>query len=98
MVRVDVVHRVTAPDELNAVPRCATTAGEIARAMGTRSATSVAAWRPWNRHRTLINFSTQPGNVALDGAAATRLPARSSKHIAASNDDLSAILMPYATM
>ena len=43
---------------------------------------------------TLISFSTQPGNVALDGAGRNSPFAGALvKHMGASNDDLSAILI-----
>ena len=100
MVRVDMVHRimerVTSTNVLfldacrdNPLLR------NLARAMGTRSADigrGLAAVE--SGIGTLISFSTQPGNVALDGAGRNSpFAAALVKHISASTDDLSAILI-----
>ena len=100
MVRVDVVHRVmerlTTTNVLfldacrdNPLTR------NLARAMGTRSAEigkGLAAVE--SGIGTLISFSTQPGNVALDGTGRNSpFAAALVKHVSSSNDDLSAILI-----
>ena len=73
MVRLDLVQRTMereAPTNILFLDACRDNplAPNLARAMGTRSATSGAASRrPRSGVGTLISFSTQPGNVALDG-------------------------------
>lgn len=100
MVRVDVVHRVMERqtntnvlflDECRDNPL----ARNLARAMGTRSADIGRGLAPVESGvGTLISFSTQPGNVALDGTGRNSPFAGALvKHMAASNDDLSAILI-----
>jgi uncharacterized caspase-like protein len=70
-------------------------ARNLARAMGTRSAAigrGLAAVE--SGLGTLISFSTQPGNVALDGTGRNSPFAGALvKHISFSNDDLSAMLI-----
>ena len=68
----------------------------ISRARWARARpTSATAWRPWSSGvGTLISFSTQPGNVALDGDGrnspfATAL----AKRIATLGEDVSSILI-----
>lgn len=67
----------------------------LARALGTRSAgigRGLAATE--SGVGTLISFSTQPGNVALDGAGRNSPFAGAlAPHLSQSNDDLSAILI-----
>jgi uncharacterized caspase-like protein len=67
----------------------------LARAMGTRSAEvgrGLAAVE--SGVGTLISFSTQPGNVALDGAGGNSpYSAALVRQLRASKDDLSAILI-----
>lgn len=67
----------------------------LARALGTRTAEigrGLAAVE--SGVGTLISFSTQPGNVALDGTGRNSpFAAALVKHIAGSNDDLAAILI-----
>ena len=74
-------------------------ARNLARSLGTRStqigrglATVEAG------HGTLISFSTQPGNVALDGTGRNSPFAEALvKHIARQGDDLSSILIKVRT-
>jgi hypothetical protein len=70
-------------------------APNLARSMGTRSTevgTGLAPVRAGSG--TLISFSTQPGNVALDGTGRNSpFAAALVKHVSASSDDLSAILI-----
>ena len=100
MVRVDVIHRVmerlttTNVLFLDAC-RDSPLTRNLARAMGTRSAEvgkGLAAVE--SGIGTLISFSTQPGNVALDGTGRNSPFAGALvKHVSSSNDDLSAILI-----
>jgi len=99
-VRVDLVHRIM-EHETNTnilfLDACRDNplARNLARAMGTRSAEvgrGLAAVASGGG--TLISFSTQPGNVALDGSGRNSPFAGALvKHMAASSDDLSAILI-----
>ena len=100
MVRVDVVHRVMERQTSTNVLfldacRDNPLARNLARAMGTRSAEIGRGLAPLESGvGTLISFSTQPGNVALDGAGRNSPFAGALvKHMSASNDDLSAILI-----
>jgi hypothetical protein len=70
-------------------------ARNLARAMGTRSADIGRGLAPAESSvGTLISFSTQPGNVALDGAGRNSPFAGALvKRIATSNDDLSGLLI-----
>jgi uncharacterized caspase-like protein len=70
-------------------------ARNLARAMGTRSAEIGRGFAPIvSGVGTLISFSTQPGNVALDGRGRNSpFAAALVKHLAAPTDDLSAILI-----
>jgi hypothetical protein len=100
MVRLDLVHRTmeraTATNILF-LDACRNNplARNLARAMGTRSAEigrGLAAVE--SGVGTLISFSTQPGNVALDGTGRNSPFAGSLvKRIATSSDDLSALLI-----
>ena len=73
MVRLDLVQRTMereAPTNILFLDACRDNplAPNLARAMGTRSVESGAAWHlSKSGVGTLISFSTQPGNVALDG-------------------------------
>src|SRR4029077_4618692 len=98
--RVDVVHRVMERQTSTNVLfldacRDNPLARNLARAMGTRSA-EVGRGLAEGKSGvgTLISFSTQPGNVALDGSGRNSPFAGALvKHIANSTDDLSAILI-----
>ena len=100
MVRLDLVQRTMereAPTNILFLDACRDNplAPNLARAMGTRSTDigrGLAAAE--SGIGTLISFSTQPGNVALDGAGRNSPFAGALiKHMASSNDDLSAILI-----
>jgi uncharacterized caspase-like protein len=100
MVRVDVVHRIMerqASTNVLFLDACRDNplARNLARAMGTRSADigrGLAAVE--SGVGTLISFSTQPGNVALDGAGRNSPFAGALvKHMSTPGDDLSAILI-----
>src|SRR5262249_47247884 len=70
-------------------------ARNLARAMGTRSAALGRGLAQMESGiGTLISFSTQPGNVALDGAGRNSPFAGALvKRVATSNDDLNALLI-----
>ena len=70
-------------------------ARSLARAMGTRSADVRRGLAPTESGvGTLISFSTQPGNVALDGAGRNSPFAGAlAKQLSTSKDDLGAILI-----
>src|SRR5436190_1337159 len=100
MVRVDVVHRVMegqASTNIIFLDACRNNplSRNLARAMGTRSAEIGRGLAPVESGvGTLISFSTQPGNVALDGAGRNSPFAGALvKHMSAANDDLGAILI-----
>ena len=104
MLRVDVVHRVMERQTSTNVLfldacRDNPLARNLARAMGTRSAEIGRGLAPVESGvGTLISFSTQPGNVALDGAAATRpSPARSSSTCRPPTTISAPSSSPYAT-
>ena len=95
MLRVDVVHRVMERQTSTNVLfldacRDNPLARNLARAMGTRSAEIGRGLAPLESGvGTLISFSTQPGNVALDGAGRNSPFAGALvKHMSAANDDL----------
>ncbi len=100
MVRVDVVHRIMERQtETNILfldaCRDNPLARNLARSMGTRSA---EIGRGLGRIEagvgTLISFSTQPGNVALDGTGRNSpFTGALVKHLGAPKEDLSAILI-----
>ena len=100
MVRLDLVQRTMereAPTNILFLDACRDNplARNLARAMGTRSAHIGRGLAPAESGvGTLISFSTQPGNVALDGTGRNS-PFASAllKHMSSSNDDLSAILI-----
>lgn len=100
MVRLDLVHRTMEREtETNVIfldaCRDNPLSRNLARAMGTRSAEighGLAATEAGVG--SLISFSTQPGNVALDGRGRNSPFAGALvRRIAASNDDLSALLI-----
>jgi hypothetical protein len=100
MVRVDVIQRLMEGQtntNILFLDACRDNplARNLARSMGTRSSEvgrGLAALE--SGVGTLISFSTQPGNVALDGAGRNSPFAGSlARHISASNDDLSAVLI-----
>jgi formylglycine-generating enzyme required for sulfatase activity len=100
MVRLDLVHRTMereAQTNIIFLDACRDNplARNLARAMGTRSTEvgrGLAAVE--SGVGTLISFSTQPGNVALDGAGRNSPFAGALvKQLSTSNDDLSAILI-----
>jgi phosphate transport system substrate-binding protein len=100
MVRLDLVQRTMereAPTNILFLDACRDNplAPNLARAMGTRSTDvgrGLAAAE--SGIGTLISFSTQPGNVALDGAGRNSPFAGALlKQLTSSNDDLSAILI-----
>ena len=100
MVRVDVVHRIMERQtntNILFLDACRDNplARNLARSMGTRSSEvgrGLAAVE--SGVGTLISFSTQPGNVALDGTGRNSPFAGALvKQLATSNDDLSAILI-----
>jgi uncharacterized caspase-like protein len=70
-------------------------ARDLARAMGTRSVGIGRGLAPVESGEgTLIAFSTQPGNVALDGAGRNSpFAAAVVKHIRAPGEDISAVLI-----
>jgi hypothetical protein len=100
MVRLDLVHRTMereAQTNILFLDACRDNplARNLARAMGTRS-TEVGRGLAIVESGvgTLISFSTQPGNVALDGAGRNSPFAESLvKHISTSSDGLSDILV-----
>jgi uncharacterized caspase-like protein len=100
MVRLDLVHRTmerATATNIMFLDACRNNplARNLARAMGTRSAEigrGLAATE--SGVGTLISFSTQPGNVALDGTGRNSPFAFALiKHITSSTDDLGAILI-----
>jgi hypothetical protein len=100
MVRLDLVHRTMereAPTNILFLDACRNNplARNLARAMGTRSAEigrGLAAVEAGVG--TLISFSTQPGNVALDGIGRNSPFAGALvKRMWSSSDDLSALLI-----
>ena len=104
MVRLDLVHRTMereAPTNILILDACRNNplARNLARAMGTRSATigrGLAAVE--SGAGTLISFSTQPGNVALDGVGRNSPFAGALvKHMTSSQDDLGSILIAVRT-
>ncbi len=100
MVRLDLVHRTMEREAQTSILffdacRDNPLARNLARAMGTRSAEiglGLAAVR--SGVGTLISFSTEPGKVALDGKGRNSPFAGALvRQLAASSDDLSAILI-----
>ena len=100
MVRLDIVQRImegSTSTNILFLDACRNNplARNLARALGTRSAEIGRGLAPVESGSgTLISFSTQPGNVALDGAGRNSPFAGSlAKHISESNEDLSALLI-----
>jgi hypothetical protein len=100
MVRLELVHRTMereAQTNIVFLDACRDNplARNLARAMGTRSVEVGRGLAPVESGiGTLISFSTQPGNVALDGTGRNSPFAGALvKHISTSTDDLSAILI-----
>jgi uncharacterized caspase-like protein len=100
MVRLDLVHRTMERETQTNILfldacRDNPLARNLARAMGTRSTEigrGLAAME--SGVGTIISFSTQPGNVALDGNGRNSPFAGALvKHVSTSRDDLSAILI-----
>jgi carboxyl-terminal processing protease len=99
-IRLDVVQRIMereAKTRILFLDACRDNplARSLARSMGTRSVEVQRGLAPIESGvGTLISFSTQPGNVALDGEGRNSPFAGAlAKHLASSNDDLSAILI-----
>jgi len=100
MLRLDLVHRTmerSTSTNILFLDACRDNplARNLARAMGTRS-TEIGRGLAVVESGvgTLISFSTQPGNVALDGAGRNSPFAGALvRQVATSNDDLSAILI-----
>lgn len=100
MVRLDLIQRAMERETLTNILfldacRDNPLARNLALVMGTRSTDVVRGLAPVEGGiGTLISFSTQPGNVALDGAGRNSpFAAALVKHIATPSDDLSAILI-----
>ena len=101
MVRLDIVQRVMeAATSTNVIfldaCRDNPLSRNLARAMGTRSASIGAGLAPIEAGLgTLISFATQPGNVAFDGAKARNSPytAALKSHIGRAGEDINAILI-----
>ena len=100
MVRLDLVQRTMereAATNILFLDACRDNplAPNLARAMGTRSVDIGRGLAPAESGvGTLISFSTQPGNVALDGTDRNSPFAGALiKHLRSSKDDLSAILI-----
>jgi invasion protein IalB len=100
MVELDVVHRIMerhAATNVVFLDACRNNplTRNLARAMGTRSAAiGQGLAQAESGIGTLISFSTQPGNVALDGVGRNSpFSGALAKRILQSNDDLSAILI-----
>ena len=101
MVGLDVVQRIMeAASETNVlfVDACRDNplSRNLARAMGTRStAIGHGLTAQEAGAGTLISFSTQPGNVAMDGTGTRNSPYAGAlaKHIATQGKDLSAVLV-----
>jgi hypothetical protein len=104
MVRVDVVHRMMERQtntNILFLDACRDNplARNLARSMGTRSAEigrGLAAVE--SGVGTLISFSTQPGNVALDGSGRNSpFAAALLRQLASASDDLSSMLIAVRT-
>jgi uncharacterized caspase-like protein len=100
MVRLDLVHRTMereAETNILFVDACRDNplSRNLARAMGTRSAEIGRGLAPVESGiGTLISFSTQPGNVALDGSGRNSPFTRALlRQLSSSSDDLSAMLI-----
>jgi len=100
MVRLDLVHRTMEREtstNILIMDACRDNplARNLARALGTRSTQIGRGFAPVESGEgTLISFSTQPGNVALDGTGRNSpYAAALMKHIATPGDDLPTILI-----
>ncbi len=100
LVRLDFVHRIMereARTNILFIDACRNNplARNLARAMGTRSAEVGRGLAPIEAGAgTLISFSTQPGNVALDGTGRNSPFAGALiRYASSSKDDLGAILI-----
>jgi len=100
MIRLEVVHRSMEREVATSilfVDACRNNplARNLARAMGTRSAEIGRGLAQVEAGvGTLVSFSTQPGNVALDGTGRNSPFAGALvKHMGSSHEDLSAILI-----
>jgi uncharacterized caspase-like protein len=100
LIRLDLVHRTMereARTNIIFIDACRNNplGRDLARKMGTRSAEVGSGLAPVEAGAgTLISFSTQPGNVALDGSGRNSpFAAALIKHAASSKDDLGAILI-----
>ena len=100
MVRLDLVHRTMereAPTNIIMIDACRDNplSRNLARALGTRSTQIQQGFATVESGEgTLISFSTQPGNVALDGKGRNSpYAAALMKHIAVPGDDLPTILI-----
>jgi hypothetical protein len=100
MVRLDLVQRTmerAVPTNILFLDACRNNplARNLARAMGTRSTEIGRGLAPVESGvGTLISFSTQPGNVALDGAGRNSPFAGALvRHLATSSDSLSDLLI-----
>lgn len=100
MIRLDLVHRTMereAPTNIIFLDACRDNplARNLARAMGTRSANIGRGLAPTETGvGTLISFSTQPGNVALDGEGRNSPYAGALiRQLGRSNNDLNTILI-----
>ena len=100
MVRLDLVHRTMereASTNILFVDACRNNplARNLARTMGTRSTAIGRGLAPVEAGvGTLVSFSTQPDNVALDGTGRNSPFTQALvRHMQSSNDDLSAILI-----
>jgi uncharacterized caspase-like protein len=100
LVRLDLVHRTmerATTTNILVMDACRDNplARNLARALGTRSSQIGRGFAPVESGEgTLIAFSTQPGNVALDGTGRNSpYAAALLKHIATPGDDLPTILI-----
>ena len=100
MVRLDLVHRAMereASTNILFIDACRNNplARNLARTMGTRSTEIGRGLAPVEAGvGTLVSFSTQPDNVALDGTGRNSPFAGALvRHMSSSNDDLSALLI-----
>jgi hypothetical protein len=100
MVRLDLVHRTMEREtstNIIIMDACRDNplARNLARALGTRSTQIGRGFAPVESGEgTLISYSTQPGNVALDGKGRNSpYTAALLKHVAVPGDDLPTILI-----
>ncbi|HST09527.1 MAG TPA: caspase domain-containing protein, partial [Terriglobales bacterium] len=100
MVQLDTIHRIMerqSTTNILFIDACRNNplARNLSRAMGTRSTEIGRGLAPVDSGvGSLISFSTQPGNVALDGSGRNSpYAAALIRRISTSNDDLSALLI-----